>query len=54
VLAAWFIGVVENLAGTYVSFIGADMKIAVPLVLMILILLFRPEGVFGRKEVRRV
>ncbi|GII29162.1 branched-chain amino acid ABC transporter permease [Planotetraspora mira] len=54
VLAAWFIGVVENLAGTYVSFVGGDMKIAVPLVLMVLILLLKPEGVFGHKEVRRV
>lgn len=54
VLAAWFIGITENLAGAYVDVIGSDMKIAVPLVLMVLILLVKPEGVFGRKEVQRV
>ena len=53
-LAAWIIGVVENLAGTYVSFIGNDLKIAVPLVLMAAVLLVRPQGLFGRREVQRV
>lgn len=54
VLAAWFIGISENLAGSYVDFIGPDMKIAVPLAFMVLVLLIKPEGVFGRKEVQRV
>jgi branched-chain amino acid transport system permease protein len=54
VLAAWIIGVVENLAGTYVGFIGNDLKIAVPLVLMAAVLLVRPQGLFGRPEVQRV
>jgi branched-chain amino acid transport system permease protein len=54
VLAAWIIGVVENLAGTYVGFIGNDLKIAVPLVLMAVVLLVRPQGLFGRPEVQRV
>lgn len=54
VLAAWFIGITENLAGSYVDFIGPDMKIAVPLAFMVVILLIKPEGVFGRKQVSRV
>lgn len=54
VLAAWFIGISENLAGSYVDLIGPDMKIAVPLAFMVLVLLIKPEGVFGRKEVQRV
>lgn len=54
VLAAWLIGVVENLAGTYVGFIGNDLKVAVPLVLMAVVLLVRPQGLFGRREVQRV
>lgn len=54
VLAAWIIGVVENLAGTYVGFIGNDLKIVVPLVLMAVVLLVRPQGLFGRPEVQRV
>jgi branched-chain amino acid transport system permease protein len=54
VLAAWIIGVAENLAGTYIGFIGNDLKIAVPLVLMAVVLLVRPQGLFGRREVQRV
>ncbi|MEO5533524.1 MAG: branched-chain amino acid ABC transporter permease [Pseudolysinimonas sp.] len=54
VVAAWIIGVVENLAGAYVDFIGNDLKIAVPFVVMIIILIVRPQGLFGRKVVVRV
>lgn len=54
VVAAWFIGVVENLAGAYIEFIGNDLKIAVPFVVMIIILIVRPQGLFGRKVVVRV
>jgi branched-chain amino acid transport system permease protein len=54
VVAAWFIGVVENLAGAYLPFIGDDLKIAVPLAAMFIILIVRPQGLFGRREVVRV
>lgn len=54
VVAAWVIGVVENLAGAYLPFIGNDLKIAVPFVVMIVILIIRPQGLFGRKVVVRV
>ncbi len=54
VVAAWFIGVVENLAGAYIDFIGNDLKIAVPFLVMIIILIVRPQGLFGRKVVVRV
>lgn len=54
VVAAWFIGIAENLAGAYVPFIGDDLKIAVPLAVMFIILRVRPQGLFGRKEVVRV
>lgn len=48
------IGVTENLAGSYIGFIGTDLKITVPLVLIIVVLLFRPQGMFGSKQVVRV
>jgi branched-chain amino acid transport system permease protein len=48
------IGVSENLAGTYVDFIGADLKIVVPLAIIFVVLLVRPSGLFGRREVARV
>lgn len=54
VVAAWIIGVTESLAGAHVDFIGADLRIVVPLVLMVLVLLVRPQGLFGRAEVERV
>jgi branched-chain amino acid transport system permease protein len=54
VVAAAFIGVIENLAGAYIDFIGDDLKIAVPFAAMIVILILRPQGLFGRKTVVRV
>jgi branched-chain amino acid transport system permease protein len=53
VLGGWIIGIAENLAGTYVDFIGADLKILVPLLAILLVLLFRPTGMFGSPEVAR-
>jgi len=54
VVAALAIGVVENLAATYVPIVGTDLKIIVPLLLMAIILVFRPQGLFGAKELVRV
>ena len=54
VVAAAFIGVIENLAGAYVDFIGDDLKIAVPFIAVIVILIVRPQGLFGRKVTVRV
>jgi len=53
VLGGWIIGIAENLAGTYVDFIGSDLKILVPLVAILVVLLFRPTGMFGSAEVAR-
>lgn len=54
VVAAWIIGVLENLAAVYVTFIGFDLKVAVPFVLIFVVLVVRPQGLFGRKTVVRV
>lgn len=54
VVAAWLIGVLENLAAVYVPFIGHDLKIAVPFILIFVVLILRPQGLFGRKAVVRV
>ena len=54
VAAAMGIAVLENLAGTYVPWIGHDLKIAVPFILLFVILILRPQGLFGRKVVVRV
>lgn len=54
VLAAWAIAILENLAGSYVPWIGHEFKIAVPFILLFVILILRPQGLFGRKVVVRV
>jgi branched-chain amino acid transport system permease protein len=54
IVTAWGIGIVQNLAGAYVGFIGSDLQIIVPLALMVAILLVRPQGLFGRRQVQRV
>jgi branched-chain amino acid transport system permease protein len=54
VVAAWAIGILENLAAVYVPFIGYDLKVAVPFILVFVVLFLRPQGLFGRKVVVRV
>ena len=53
VLGGWIIGVAEALAGGYVDFIGQDLKILVPLIVILSVLLVRPHGLFGSPEVAR-
>ncbi|MBV6756347.1 branched-chain amino acid ABC transporter permease [Rhodococcus sp. USK10] len=48
------VGVAENLAGTYISWIGHDFKQAVALALILGVLLLKPEGLFGARKVARV
>ena len=54
VIGGFLVGVVENLAGTYVPFIGSELKLTFALVLIVGVLLFRPSGLFGSRVVERV
>ena len=54
VVGGFLVGVVENLVGTYVSFIGTELKLTVALAMIIVVLLVKPTGLFGRTHVRRV
>jgi branched-chain amino acid transport system permease protein len=45
------VGVVDNLAAAYVS---TAYRQAVPLCLLVLVILFRPQGLLGRKQERAV
>ncbi len=45
------IGVIDNLAAAYIS---TQYRDAVPLVLLILVVLFRPQGLVGRAEERTI
>ena len=47
-------GVIQNLVETYVEEIGATLRLPVALALLLLVLLVRPQGIFGRAAVRRV
>src|SRR5216117_2632982 len=54
VLGGLIVGVVENLVGTYVRFIGTERKLTVALTMILIVLLVRPSGLFGRATVHRV
>jgi branched-chain amino acid transport system permease protein len=54
VLGGFIVGVVENLVGTYVSFIGTELKLTVALAMIIVVLLVKPTGLFGSTVVKRV
>jgi len=54
VVGGFLVGVTENLVGTYVSFIGTELKMTVALAMIIIVLLVKPSGLFGRSSVRRV
>jgi branched-chain amino acid transport system permease protein len=53
VIGGWIIGVAETLAGDYIGFIGSDLTILVPLAIIFVVLLVRPNGLFGSPEVVR-
>jgi branched-chain amino acid transport system permease protein len=46
------VGVLENLAGAYV--VGTELKLSVALVIIVVVLVVRPSGLFGRFVVTRV
>jgi branched-chain amino acid transport system permease protein len=48
------LGVLLNLIGVYVDFVGAELKLPVALLVILVVLLVRPTGIFGRPEVKRV
>ncbi len=48
------LGVFLNLIGVYVDFVGAELKLPAALLVILVVLLVRPSGIFGRPEVKRV
>jgi branched-chain amino acid transport system permease protein len=47
------IGVLLNLVGTYVHWVGGELRLAVALAVILSVLLVRPAGLFGRVSVLR-
>src|SRR6266705_777689 len=55
VVGGLIVGIVENLAAGYIDpYVGGGTKDFAPYVLMILVLMIRPEGIFGRRRIERV
>src|SRR5215831_12389342 len=55
VVGGLIVGVVENLAAGYLDpYVGGGTKDFAPYVLMIAVLMIRPEGLFGRPQIERV
>jgi branched-chain amino acid transport system permease protein len=48
------LGVMLNVIGVYVDFVGAELKLPTALLVILVVLLVRPSGLFGRPEVKRV
>ncbi len=53
VVGSLLFGVMLNLLGTYVDWIGTDLRLPVALFIILLVLLVRPTGLFGRTALRR-
>lgn len=54
VVGGLVLGVVINLLGTYVEAIGNELRLAAALAIIVIVLLVRPAGLFGRVTVQRV
>lgn len=54
VIGGFMVGVIENLAGTFIPYVGQELKLTVALVVIVAVLMVRPAGIFGRVSVSRV
>jgi branched-chain amino acid transport system permease protein len=54
VVGGLIVGVTENLVGTYVRLIGTELKLTVALAIILVVLMVKPSGLFGRGAVHRV
>ena len=48
------VGVAESVGTTLIKSIGAELRLAIPFILITLVLFVRPHGLFGRAETTRV
>jgi branched-chain amino acid transport system permease protein len=54
VVGGLLLGVFTTLLGAYVDFVSTDLELPVAFTVLVLVLLVRPVGLFGRVAVRRV
>jgi branched-chain amino acid transport system permease protein len=55
ILGGLIIGILENMAGLYLDPVfGGGVKDVAPFVILVLIIMIRPYGLFGKKIIERV
>lgn len=54
VIGGLLLGVFLNLLGQYVGFATSELRLPIAFAVLLVILLIKPTGLFGRKQVRRV
>jgi branched-chain amino acid transport system permease protein len=54
VIGGLAIGVFLNLSGQYIGFATPELRLPIAFAVLLLVLLVKPNGLFGRKQVRRV
>jgi branched-chain amino acid transport system permease protein len=54
VLGGFAVGVIENLAGTFIPYVGRELKLTIALALIVAVLTIKPSGLFGRRITSRV
>ncbi|HEY0438515.1 MAG TPA: branched-chain amino acid ABC transporter permease [Xanthobacteraceae bacterium] len=54
VIGGFTVGVIENLAGTFIPYVGRELKLSIALALIVAVLTVKPNGLFGRRVMSRV
>lgn len=55
IIGGFIIGILESLAGGYIDpIVGGGITEVVPFIVLVLILMIKPYGLFGKKEIERV
>ena len=54
VVGGLLLGVGLNLLGTTIDFVGADLRLPAALLVILVVLLVRPAGLFGKQQAKRV
>jgi branched-chain amino acid transport system permease protein len=54
VFGGFAVGVIENLAGTFIPYVGRELKLTIALFIIVVVLTVKPSGLFGRTIVTRV
>jgi branched-chain amino acid transport system permease protein len=54
VVGGLIVGLAEGFIPSFFSFVGSELSLAVALLVIVVVLLVRPQGLFGTKRIERV